>query len=616
MKNEHLFITTLILFIMVIFLSGCSKSEVLAEINGKEITINRFISIMREKSENPSLMAEKLKTDWRYLKLNLNDHIENTLLDYEITENDFDKSKFFDLSRVELELQYIILPMIHRNEIQNKMIITDEDLIDFQKELKVKHIFFKFNNREKTLELADHLVNQVKKGYSFEELAFKYSDAENLIIDRGRLGWLMLQDAKVKQYGEIFAKELNQMEKGEIRIIDNRNGNVFVVNLLDKVSRWDIPLFNCNIIKLNYHNINTTKQQAYEKAISVYEQMTKNYNAVPFERLAEQYSEDESSRRFSGFINNGDWINHLEAKKYFKGLENDILKYSKEKPTNIVESLNGLHIFKLMDNREVSIEQLRENQELMNKILIHKEFFTFNNLCNSNKKLYEKEIKTYDNFAEANSDEPVLELKDGFKLSLNEFKKLYLYSPDWKKIDYIKEIEDKLCYYLFWYDAKMKGFLDNEEYVEIYNHYQPSFLRKSYMEYMKGKFRGNLTNYTDKDLKEFYEDEVQHRRYIKPINRLLPFEEAKALISKKLDTEDEQTLLNYYEDNEQEFYVYSEEEKPFEEVKDEVEKDYIQYYENQKYKEYISSLYEKYNVSINEEYFQELSNKEGLAPNN
>lgn len=222
-------------------------------------------------------------------------------------------------------------------------------------DVEVAHILLVIDNKmpdkseDAVYEKAKRIVDEIRSGKSFEELAAKYSEDQSTAKNNGYIGFIRgfmtvfpFEDAAYNTAtGEVSDPVLSQFGYHIVKVISRRPnpGEIRTAHI---------------ILKVPSNATEAVKQSKRDTIYSIYERLK---NGAEFAAMAEKYSEDQESRQRGGIM---PW---LSAGRIIKEYED--AAFALKEPGDISEpflSPYGWHIVKLLDKRGVKpLDELRKN---------------------------------------------------------------------------------------------------------------------------------------------------------------------------------------------------------------------------------------------------------------
>ena len=222
-------------------------------------------------------------------------------------------------------------------------------------DVEVAHILLVIDNKmpdkseDAVYEKAKRIVDEIRSGKSFEELAAKYSEDQSTAKNNGYIGFIRgfmtvfpFEDAAYNTAtGEVSDPVLSQFGYHIVKVISRRPnpGEIRTAHI---------------ILKVPSNATEAVKQSKRDTIYSIYERLK---NGAEFAAMAEKYSEDQESRQRGGIM---PW---LSAGRIIKEYED--AAFALKESGDISEpflSPYGWHIVKLLDKRGVKpLDELRKN---------------------------------------------------------------------------------------------------------------------------------------------------------------------------------------------------------------------------------------------------------------
>jgi peptidyl-prolyl cis-trans isomerase SurA len=205
--------------------------------------------------------------------------------------------------------------------------------------LTISHIFINPQNnkrlQKKAYEFAKSLLDSLKNGADFAELARKYSDDPGSASDGGNLGW-----AKRGLFYPEFEAAAFALKKGEISDVVKTPVGYHIIQLLDKRGE----AINARHILVKVKSDDEADLKAIEFLTEIRDSIVKGYNT--FEYYARKYSDDKESAKFGGKLGT------FEVSKLDKQTRDAVYKLkegeiSYPKRLDINRTTYGFHIVRL-----------------------------------------------------------------------------------------------------------------------------------------------------------------------------------------------------------------------------------------------------------------------------
>ncbi len=228
--------------------------------------------------------------------------------------------------------------------------VTRREVYEFYKEYKdslglipekltISHIFINPQNnkrlQKKAYNLAKKLLDSLKHGTDFAELARKYSDDPGSAKDGGNLGW-----AKRGVFYPEFEAAAFALKKGEISGIVKTPVGYHIIQLLDKRGE----AINTRHILIKVKSDDQADLKAIELLTEIRDSIVKGYGT--FEDFARKYSDDKESAKLGGKLGTFE-VSKLDKQTrdaVYKLKEGDI---SYPKRLDINRTTYGFHIVRL-----------------------------------------------------------------------------------------------------------------------------------------------------------------------------------------------------------------------------------------------------------------------------
>ncbi len=252
---------------------------------------------------------------------------------------------------------------VEENEIKEYFEKNSQKYI-VEEEVKASHILIK--NEQKAKEILD----RVKKGESFEELAEEYSEDPGSAKLKGDLGWFK-RNTMVKE----FDSKVFSMKPGEVSNLVATNFGYHIIKLYEKKDRREKTLEEVRNEIVN----EIKKDLKWEKAQEVIDEIAYKINSG---ETFESYI-DKSHGATASFEGDLDWvtkgeqtsnlhIDRLEGeifrrKRLLPEVENVIFNLRLGQVSEVVKSSTGFHLFRLVDRRQAEIRPYAEVKNQVEK---------------------------------------------------------------------------------------------------------------------------------------------------------------------------------------------------------------------------------------------------------
>ena len=254
-------IALLILSSMII---GCGKDDevVLARVGGDEITARDMDEIYGQSRMNFASLEE----EYENRRSILDSLVTQRLLIKEAYRKHIDASE--EVNRIVLaSFDRFLLDILYQREVNDRIKITDQDLQDFYNKLEYKiqasHILVS------TEDTAKMILDSIKGGASFEDMAVRYSKDQTARTNRGDLGYFTRgrmdrtfeENAFKLNPGEISTPFKSRFGWHIVKVVDravNENRQSFekmeaeIKAMLDNIKRYEVLDKYTNSVKAKY----------------------------------------------------------------------------------------------------------------------------------------------------------------------------------------------------------------------------------------------------------------------------------------------------------------------------------------------------------------------------
>lgn len=270
-------------------------------------------------------------------------------------------------------------------EVQN-FLASDLGKMQLAEEFQLANILIPISDGATSDELdqanktVNTVVQQLRKGADFANLAITYSASENA-LDGGDMGW-----RKAAQLPPPFDRMLTTMEIGQVTPPNRTAGGIIMLKLLDKrggeaIYRDEVHVRHILLKPSEIRSPEATQQLA----VRLYERLR---TGEDFSALAKQFSEDPGSA-----LNGGD-LNWIDPNSLVPEFRDEMANTAIGQLSKPFASQFGWHVLQVLDRRSTdSSEKMREQQAL--------------NLLRNRK--YDEELQTW---LRQIRDEAYVEIKD------------------------------------------------------------------------------------------------------------------------------------------------------------------------------------------------------------
>lgn len=655
MKQQR--ISILALLVVLLFLVACGPPYIIGTVEGEPITKEEFQTIaMSEIQGNNAAQAQQIQqmiNNWRSLKTTFKQYLEMLVLHKEALEQNYDQSDEFQKNIGFLYMQ-VLRDIILQNDIVNGITIPDDILEKYTTEVQLSQIFIPYYDNDYKRGLARELYRRLQAGEDFATIAQQYTNDPNFKDFGGHVGWI--EDSRLMQRADsqLTQATLNLNDGQMTPLIEDENGFHIVKQVASTYLTTDHirDLYHLYIKSQNYLQegggaqdtvINGEPHTRTEAKSIIDDVYNKIQEGADFAELAVNYSEDQESASAGGAIDYLNWLNRRTLAFLFCGVEDDILNMEIGEISGVMESANGFHIFRLEDKKEVTLEMVRNNPNVITAIrrpLVPNKGieFTLQLIENYSEELKEKgypgdlnlttppseremdvvapediqeDLTQPPNYEEISTDVPVQPEQEVW-VKLNEEISLPYYhikNETGLSNDHIAVFMLSTLYGIDQGYTQTASFQDRIESV------LREKLAVSYREKLKQEIEEQIKeNITEEKLRDFYNNNLE--MFSEHVVNQLTYEEAKDQIANLINTREEQALREFYEGHLDQFKEHSSIIHEFDEITLEVQRQYVAQELTKRLEEKTEELFDKYDCEVNEDYFeyqQELEAERGGA---
>ncbi len=192
---------------------------------------------------------------------------------------------------------------------------------------------------QKAKQDAESLVERLRKGEDFEQLAINYSGGQHA-LEGGDLGW-----RKLGQIPSLFVDRINLMKKGEVSDPIRSPSGFHIIKLMDR--RQDIPKQIVKQTRVRHILIKPNEVLSSEAAKNRLLQLRQRIQAgEDFASLAIAHSEDIMSGREGGSLG---WVNPGSMVEPFETAMDKLKLNELSEP---VETRFGWHLIQVLERRD------------------------------------------------------------------------------------------------------------------------------------------------------------------------------------------------------------------------------------------------------------------------
>lgn len=254
-------------------------------------------------------------------------------------------------------------------QIRPKIIVTPQEVKNFYETnkdslsmrptlVRLSHILIRIKptqaEKDQTMMTAGNLEKKLKEGFSFEELATRFSDDRETALKGGDLGFLRRADFPDPIRDKVFA-----LEPGDISEPIMTENGVHIFKCVEKTK----DAIRLKHILVSFKPSREDTLLAERKAKKILEEIRAG---SAFASLAQKYSDDPSSRDFGGDLG---WIPLNQLPKVLQDSV-EAMRIGEIKGTVLSEF--GYHILKLEDRKEGGEPSFEEVKEDLTQLLFQR----------------------------------------------------------------------------------------------------------------------------------------------------------------------------------------------------------------------------------------------------
>jgi peptidyl-prolyl cis-trans isomerase SurA len=236
--------------------------------------------------------------------------------------------------------------------------------------------------KEKAREFAASLIDSIKNGADFAELAKKYSDDPGSAIQGGDLGWV-----KRGVFYPEFEAAAYQLAKGQLSDVIESPVGFHVIQMIERRGE-----------SIHVRHILIMVKQDDEADLKAIEKLNEIRDSIlaeahPFEFYAKKFSDDKESAKYGGHLG------VFESEQLDKSMKDQVYKLkegeiSYPKRLDISRGVYGYHIVKLNKRIPAHAPNLKDDYDEIKRIAqYHKETKMFDEWIAELKKQIFWEIK-------------------------------------------------------------------------------------------------------------------------------------------------------------------------------------------------------------------------------
>lgn len=282
----------------------------------------------------------------------VDEQIDKLLTQYENEENLKKALKQSGMTLSELREHYskmvrqnALKEQIIQNEINSKIYITEIELEEYYKEHKdelpqrpekdklgmiVKFIEPGKKTENRIIDEMKNILDKIRKGKSFAKLAEQYSDCPSA-SNGGDLGFFV-KGTMVKP----FEKVAFSLKPGEISDIVKTKFGYHIIKMEEKQN---------NEIRVRHilKKLEITDEDIANTVSEMKKVLKKLRNGAEFERMAREYSEDDST------ATNGGVLGEFSPENYPEFVKDELKKLNEGEYTNLIREEDAVYIFTILD---------------------------------------------------------------------------------------------------------------------------------------------------------------------------------------------------------------------------------------------------------------------------
>ena len=242
--------------------------------------------------------------------------------------------------------------------------VTDSDVRKFYNEnkeqfpertdtVKLKHILIKFEiteaDKEKARSRAENILNRIKSGADFGQMATELSDHEPTKLTGGDMGYFI---PKMGKYDPVLEEVASELAVGEVSDLIESPGGYDII----KITEIKSPQVRAQRIYIAAWPDQAAEKAAEEKADSILEQLK---NGANFIDMVKKYSDDPLAAE-----NNGDW-REMPINAMAPGLKKAFDSFDEGETSRKVRTPFGFHIFKVIKRQDLTADEMEQLREFL-----------------------------------------------------------------------------------------------------------------------------------------------------------------------------------------------------------------------------------------------------------
>ncbi|OZG71498.1 molecular chaperone SurA [Hahella sp. CCB-MM4] len=253
----------------------------------------------------------------------------------------------------------MLISRVQQRRVNPRVRITEKEVEDFlksaagkansQEEYRIAHILLSNDSGRDNLALAQEIIDKLKAGGSFAELAATYSSSSTA-LDGGDLGW-----RKRDELPTLFTEVVPKLQPGEVSPPIETSGGVHLVKLTDKRGGTSKLVTQAKVRHILIMPNEVRDDQAAKATID--ELYKRVLAGEDFAEMAKENSDDAVSASAGGSL---DWVSPGEMVPEFEQMVDQTAIGQISKP---FRSPYGWHILQVEERRTADIgDQLQANQ--------------------------------------------------------------------------------------------------------------------------------------------------------------------------------------------------------------------------------------------------------------
>lgn len=339
--------------VLLVVLSSCTTEHskiVLAEYGGHQITMSEFEQAYSknaggyENAKDDSLSKMKNFLD---LYLNFKMKLRDALV------RNYDENPMLMAELKDYKEKVGITYLLEKKLLEPSLI----DMYDRRKlEYRASHIMLRTGqggNDEESRKLAESILDSIKAGESFEEMANKYSQDQFSAAAGGDLFYLTAGLLPIEFEDAVYKTEPGQLYPEVLKT----NFGYHIIKVTEKRER--VPAIQASHILIDYKNENgeldTTAAKAKTDSL-----LALIRSGEDFVRLASEHSEDPGTK------DRGGDLGYFERRQMVKEFDEAAFNMDIDEVSDVIQTNFGFHIIKVTDKKPYpSFDEDKENLKKM-----------------------------------------------------------------------------------------------------------------------------------------------------------------------------------------------------------------------------------------------------------